>query len=69
VRIHGQRCPQRIHARRSPPAWRFAPRIEKDEGIVPRAAVTETIAIARRNIKNQGSLFVDFHAETTDPRN
>jgi len=41
------------------------PEDRKDEGIVPRAAVTENIAIARRNIKNKGSLFVDFHAETS----
>jgi L-arabinose transport system ATP-binding protein len=65
VRIHGQALSAADPRAAIAAGLALCPEDRKDEGIVPRAAVTENIAIARRNIKNKGSLFVDFHAETS----
>jgi L-arabinose transport system ATP-binding protein len=62
VRIHGQLCAANPRAAIAA-GLALCPEDRKDEGILPRAAVTENIAIARRNIRNKGSLFVDFSAE------
>jgi L-arabinose transport system ATP-binding protein len=65
VRIHGQALSSADPREAIAAGLALCPEDRKDEGIVPRAAVTENIAIARRNIKNKASLFVDFRTEAS----